>query len=95
MRSPADRREPLIDLVSAPNLAGMPPTTVITAEIDPLRSEGQMLADRLRAAGVPVTAMNYEGVTHEFFGMGPVVADARSAQQPAGQQLRQAFTPGS
>ena len=95
LRGPADVQEPLLDLVDAPNLGGMPPTTVITAEIDPLRSEGQMLADRLRQAGVPVEAMNYEGVTHEFFGTGAVVADARAAQQLAGQRLREAFAPGS
>jgi acetyl esterase len=95
LRGPADMQEPLINLVGAPDLGGMPPTTVITAEIDPLRSEGQMLADRLRQAGVPVEAVNYEGVTHEFFGTGAVVADARAAQQLAGQRLREAFAPGS
>ncbi|HEX6012720.1 MAG TPA: alpha/beta hydrolase, partial [Geminicoccaceae bacterium] len=95
LRGPADMQEPLIDLVDAPDLGGMPSTTLITAEIDLLRSEGQALADRLRQAGVPVEAMNYDGVTHEFFGTGAVVADARAAQQFAGQRLREAFAPGS
>jgi acetyl esterase/lipase len=55
-----------------------------------------LLAERLRAAGVPVEAMDYEGVTHEFFGMGAAVADAKAAQGFVGQRLRQAFaSPGS
>jgi acetyl esterase/lipase len=45
-----------------------PPATIITAEIDPLQSDGKRYADRLREAGVPVTFKNVEGVTHEFFG---------------------------
>ena len=95
LRGPEDRRDPRIDLVNAPGLAGLPPTTIVTAEIDPLRSDGMLLADRLRAAGVPVEAMDYEGVTHEFFGMGAVVADAKAAQGFVTGRLRQAFAPGS
>jgi acetyl esterase/lipase len=95
LRGPEDMQEPLLNLVDAPDLDGMPPTTIVTAEIDPLRSEGQALADRLRQVGIPVEAMNYEGVTHEFFGTGAVVADARAAQQLAGQRLREAFAQGS
>ncbi len=95
LRGPEDRRDPRIDLVNASGLAGLAPTTIVTAEIDPLRSDGMLLAERLRAAGVPVEARDYEGVTHEFFGMGAVVADAKSAQAFVGGRLRQAFAPGS
>ena len=66
---------------------------MITAEIEPLRSEGMLLAGRLRAAGVDVTARDYEGVTHEFFGMDAVLAEAKAAQGLAGQQLVKAFAP--
>jgi acetyl esterase/lipase len=86
LRSPADGKNPLIDLVHA-NLKGMPATTVITAEIDPLRSEGQALAARLRDAGVDVDAKTYKGVTHEFFGMGAVLDDAKQAEQRAADGL--------
>ena len=90
LRTPADARDPRISLTRA-NLRGLPPTTVITAQIDPLRSDGQELADRLRQAGVRVDAHNHEGVTHEFFGMGAVVADARAAVQEAAAGLRSGF----
>ena len=88
---PEDIRNSLIDLVEAPNLKGLPPTTIVTDEIDPLRSEGMTLAERLKAAGVPVESMDYAGVTHEFFGMGAVVAKARQAQDFVNGRLRAAF----
>jgi acetyl esterase/lipase len=81
----------MIDLVDA-NLKGLPPTTVITAEIDPLRSEGQLLAERLKAAGVETTYQNFPGVTHEFFGMDAVVSAAANAQDFAAKDLRAAFS---
>jgi acetyl esterase len=79
LREPADGKNPWIDLVNAPNVSGLPSATIITAEIDPLRSEGKRYAERLLEAGVPVTYRNFEGVTHEFFGMGAVVSDAKKA----------------
>ena len=90
LRSDADRKDPRIDLVNA-NLKGLPPTTIVTAEIDPLRSEGQQLAERLKSAGVQVDARNYDGVTHEFFGMGAVVAKAKAAEQFVADGLKKGF----
>lgn len=90
LRAPADGKSPLINLVNA-DLKGLPPATVITAEIDPLRSEGQQLAERLKQAGVPVDYRNYEGVAHEFFGMGAVVDEAKQAEQQAAGGLKKGF----
>ncbi|MEZ4680193.1 MAG: superoxide dismutase family protein [Caldilineaceae bacterium] len=76
----------------ADDLSGLPGATVITAEIDPLRSEGEAYAVRLQEAGVDVTYQNFAGVTHEFFGMGAVLPAARDAVDLAGQDLRAAFS---
>lgn len=89
--NPAAAKDPRIDLVGAANLRGLPPATIINAEIDPLRSEGEQLAAKLKTAGVAVKQMTYQGVAHEFFGMDAVVADAKAAQAMAGRELKVAF----
>jgi acetyl esterase len=73
------------------DLTKLPPATVITADIDPLRSEGQAYADKLTAAGVKVRSMNYTGVTHEFFGLGAVVDTAKLAERFAAAGLQASF----
>lgn len=90
LRGAQDAADPRISLVRA-DLRGMPPTTIILAEIDPLRSDGEELAARLRAAGVQADLHMHRGVTHEFFGMGAVVADARTAVGQAAAGLRRGF----
>lgn len=75
-----DLSDARLNLASAGKLEGLPPVTVITAAIDPLRSDGEALAERLKAAGVEVSFENYDGVTHEFFGMDAVVKRAQEAQ---------------
>jgi acetyl esterase/lipase len=94
MAKPDDARDWRLDLVHA-DLKGLPPVTMINAQIDPLRSDGDMLANALKKAGVRVEHKTYDGVTHEFFGMAAVIAKAQQAQQLAGQRLRQAFATGS
>lgn len=91
LSSPSDAQKPLLALTTAANLKGLPPTTIITAQIDPLRSEGKDLADKLKAAGVPVVYRNYDGVTHEFFGMGAVVSKAKDAVSLAADELKKAY----
>ncbi len=90
---PEDAKNPMLSLVLAGDkLRGLPPATIINAQIDPLRSDGDKLAKALTDAGVKVKHKIYDGVTHEFFGMGAVVDKAREAQQLAAQDLKDAFS---
>jgi acetyl esterase/lipase len=89
--TPADGDSPLISLTDVANLAGLPSTTIIGAEIDPLQFEGMALRDKLRAQGVMVAYQLYTGVTHEFFGMWPIVPEAAQAQQVAAARLKEAL----
>lgn len=87
----SDLTDPCLNLVAA-DLHGLPPTTIISAEIDPLRSDGDLLTEALVAAGVPVDHRLYRGVTHEFFGMSAVVGKAREAQEFAVKRLHVAYS---
>lgn len=82
--------DPRISLIKA-NLKGLPSTTIIAAEIDPLQTEGKLLADKLKEAGVDVDYQLYNGVTHEFFGMATVVSKAKDAQAHAAGNLKSAL----
>jgi acetyl esterase/lipase len=90
---PEAAQDPRVNLLDVPaeQLRGLPPTLVITAERDVLRSQGQEFARRLEAAGVPTTAEHYEGVMHEFFGAAAVLQKAEEAQQVAARHLSAAF----
>ena len=89
--APRNLADPRIDLVSRPDLGGLPPTTMILAPADPFRSGGEALAARLSAAGVATDARLFPGTTADFFGLGQTVPDAAAAEDYAVQRLRTAF----
>lgn len=82
---------PYVSPLAATDLSGIPPVTLIQAEIDPLQSQGTVYGDMLEAAGVTVSRHFYEGVTHEFFGMGMVVDKAADAVMQSATELQASF----
>ena len=90
INGPQDKESSLLNLSKA-DLHSLPSTTVITAGIDPLHSEGEKLVKQLQASGVSVDHEHYAGATHEFFGMATVVQAARYAQARVAENLRGAL----
>ena len=88
---PARRHEAYASPLRAEKLDGLPAATVLTAEFDPLRDEGEAYAERLRGAGVATTAMRYDGQIHGFVSLLDVFDAGRRAVDQIGATLRTAF----
>jgi acetyl esterase len=86
-----DRRDWRVSPLWAASHADLPPALVQTAEYDPLRDEGALYADTLRAARVTVEHRHYAGMVHGFARMGGVVDRGRRALDDAGAALRRVF----
>jgi acetyl esterase len=85
-----DRAHAYCSPIRCPDLTGLPPATVLTAEFDPLRDEGEAYADALRNAGVDTELLRAEGLFHGFFGLDELLPDAQPAWAWAVEQVRRA-----
>ena len=88
-----DRTNPIVAPIHAPDLTGLAPAHIITAEHDPLRDEAEAYGAALATEGVPVAVHRYNGMIHNFynyFSLEPVEA-VKTARQQAHAALRAAF----
>src|SRR5712692_6308783 len=95
-RNPSERNE----ITASPLRAGvaqlkrLPPALIVTAEADVLRDEGEAYANKLREAGVRVTAVRFQGTIHDFVMLNALAHSAatRGAIALATAWLREGFS---
>ncbi len=90
MPDQADWSNPDAAPLHAANHSDLPPAYIVIAEYDPLRDEGHEYADKLHAAGVPVTVKHYDDQIHVFFTMVNVMDSANEAVADASNAIKAA-----
>ena len=83
-----DPTDPRVSPLLTPDLSGMPPAVVVTAERDPLRDEGEGYAARLVEAGGRAEVRRWDGMVHGFPGMTAQLPEAEQALQWTAERLR-------
>lgn len=88
---PEQALDPRASPMRASDLQGLPAATIITAEYDPLRDEGEAYGERLRQSGVPTMLRRWEGQVHGFAALFGMLDDAQAAIDFAAAELRKSF----
>jgi acetyl esterase len=85
-----DCTDPTVSPYFAASCADLPPAYIVTAEVDPFRTDAVAYAERLTAAGVPVTHRDYRGQIHGFVDMDLLFPAGVAAIRGAGHAIRRA-----
>lgn len=88
----ADKKDPRISPLAAVDLSGLPPAYIMLAGFDPLHDEGLQYADKLRAADVAVTIVDYPEMVHDFIYLQAVLPQAVEALNAASKALKTALS---
>jgi len=91
LNSKEDRNNPLACPLQIEDVSGFPGALIITAEYDPLTSDGEIYADRLKKAGVQVEYSCYEGMIHPFLSMWDKWDKSREAALQIASSLKSTF----
>lgn len=90
LTTPEDVQNPYVSPLLAPDLSGLPPAHITSAEYDPLCDDGQAYANRLREAGVPATFSLQHGQIHISPGLTKLLPAARTWREEVLTALRTA-----
>ena len=91
VNSPVDGDNPFVSPLRASDHSGLAPALVIGAEFDPLLDDARNYADKLEAAGVPVTYSEYAGMIHGFLWMSGVLDASRAVVDEIGSAVKAAL----
>lgn len=91
LASPQQARKWIASPLLAPEVTGLPPALIVTAECDPLRDEGEAYGQRLKDAGVPTEVKRFEGLFHGAERMTLLLPAAQAFRATAIQALRRAY----
>ena len=86
--SPTD---PYVSPLHAPDLSGLPPALVVTAEVDVLREDATSYVERLVTARVPTVHRDFAGVPHGFVTMPRLCRDADAALDLVASEMTQSL----
>nr|MDA3823891.1 alpha/beta hydrolase [Bacteroidales bacterium] len=78
-----DERHPYLSPLEAKLNGKLPPLLMVTAQIDPLRDEGKLYAEKFREAGNDVKYVEYKGITHGFLSFYMIFKEAKQAMKMA------------
>lgn len=85
---PATPAHPLASIMQYPDVAGLPPAVLVTAELDILRDEGEAFGQRLEQAGVPVSSIRAQGMLHGFANFSTLVPAVAKLLEEACDRLQ-------
>jgi len=81
LSDPKQKYDPRIDMIGSGDMDGLPRTTIVTAEIDPLRSDGETYARLVQQTGTPVSYGCFAGQLHGFHMVGGLYPAAVAATE--------------
>jgi acetyl esterase len=79
LTDPSEGDDPRVSPIRNPDLTGLPPAFVLTAQYDPLRDQGIAYADAMRAAGNDVDMTLYDTLFHGFISMFDLIDAGKAA----------------
>lgn len=88
-----DRRDPLVSPIHSPNLGGLPPAFIVTADCDSLRDDGSRYAECLRRDGIAVRYQNYLNMPHAFLSQPRLCPEAPGALSDIIEEMRPYLRP--